>query len=91
MRDIVETTEQQTTILLTTHRRKVFLDIFVPQKQEKVLQIHLKEFILSRPAGWEPKKFNSLYFKKLRTVVFKEHIYVPVSGHKHYLTVTKEN
>ena len=49
--DIGEATEEQTTILLTTHRRKMFLDIFVPQKQEKAQQIHLKEFILSRPAG----------------------------------------
>ena len=33
------------------HRRKVFLDIGVLQKQPKSLKIHLKEFILSKPAG----------------------------------------
>ena len=38
-------------ILLTTHRRKVFLDIDVPQKQAKFLKNHLKEFILSKTAG----------------------------------------
>ena len=33
--DMGETTQVQTTILLTTHRRKVFLDKGVPQKQAK--------------------------------------------------------
>ena len=33
-----EATEEQTTILLTTHRRKVFLDIVVPRKQAKFLK-----------------------------------------------------
>ena len=33
--DMGETAQVQTTILLTTHRRKVFLDKGVPQKQAK--------------------------------------------------------
>ena len=37
------------------------------------------------------QKLLSLNFKNLRTAVFNKHIYVHVSGNKHYVTEAKEN
>ena len=47
MGDMGEATQVQTTILLTTHRRKVFFDVGVPREQEK--------FLKNTPEGVHPQ------------------------------------